>query len=299
MVNFEWYRSFVAVYQSGTVTSAAELLFLTQPAVSQHINSLEVTLGTKLFERKPRKMIPTDDGKALYARVISSVNILESTTNEYYRDKNKPRTLLRIGSPSEFFQTKILSHLGEDGYIYRVSFGSASDLLGKLERRKLDIVIATKKESYNKIIEYKKLYEEEFILVQPTKSGSTLNEFTKNSSHPPSESLLLQQNWISYDTDLPIIRRFWRDNFKSRPAITPILIIPNLSLIAEAVGMGKGVSVLPSYICKNALNNGSLEAIRFGSNKIVVNDIWVAYRKEDMKNPRISSFINRIVNGCQ
>ena len=160
MVNFEWYRSFVTVYQSGTVTSASELLFLTQPAVSQHISSLETMLGTKLFERMPRKMLPTDDGKALYARVVSSVNILESTTNEYYREKNKPRSLIRLGSPTEFFDKKILDRIGREEHIYRVTFGSAQSLLEQLEKRKLDIVIATKKESSNKVIEYKKLYVE-------------------------------------------------------------------------------------------------------------------------------------------
>lgn len=64
---------------SYTVTSASGFLFFTLPTVSQQITSLETMLGTKLFERIPRKMIPTDDGKALYPRVVSSVNILKST----------------------------------------------------------------------------------------------------------------------------------------------------------------------------------------------------------------------------
>ncbi len=129
MVSFEWYRSFVAVYQSGTVTSTSGFLFLTQPAVSQHIASLEAMLGTKLFERMPRKMIPTDDGKALYSRVVSSVNILESTTNTYYRERNNPTSLVRLGSPNELFLKKILSYLGEEDYIYRITFGSTHSLI--------------------------------------------------------------------------------------------------------------------------------------------------------------------------
>lgn len=118
----------VAVYQSGTVIGALGFLFLTQPAVSQHTTSLEAMLGTKLFERMPRKMILTDDGKALYSRVVSSVNILESTTNTYYRERNNPTSLVRLGSPNEFFLKKILSYLGEEDYIYRITFGSAHSL---------------------------------------------------------------------------------------------------------------------------------------------------------------------------
>ena len=295
MVNFEWYRSFVTVYQSGTVTSASELLFLTQPAVSQHISSLETMLGTKLFERMPRKMLPTDDGKALYARVISSVNILESTTNEYYREKNKPRSLIRLGSPIEFFDKKILDRIGREEHIYRVTFGSAQNLLEQLEKRKLDIVIATKKESSNKVIEYKKLYVEMFILVQSTRAKSSLREFMKIYNKPPSEALLLQQKWISYDTDLPIIRRYWRDVFKTRPAITPSIIIPNLIMIAKAVEKGKGISVLPSYICDESIKKGKLELINIAKNKNISNEIWIAYRKEDMKNKNIAKVVNDLI----
>jgi len=255
MVNFEWYRSFIAVYQAGTVTSAAELLFLTQPAVSQHITSLESTLGTKLFERMPRKMLPTDEAKALYARVISSVNTLESTTNEYFQNKNKARSLIRLGTPSEFFHKEVLANLNTNDYIFRLTFSNTQGLLDKLERRKLDLVIATKKESFNKAIEYKKLFIEKFILVQSTTSNSSLKEFTSQYSIPPSESLLLQQDWISYDTDLPIIRRFWQKVFQSRPAITPSLVIPNLNIIVKAIEQDKGISVLPSYICQDAIKN--------------------------------------------
>ena len=295
MVNFEWYRSFIAVYQAGTITSASEVLFLTQPAVSQHLSSLETALGTKLFERLPRKLIPTDDGKALYTRVISSVNTLESTTSEYYREKSKPRTLIRLGSPSEFFKKKVLSHMGKDDSIFRVSFGNAQQLLEKLEKRKLDIVIATKKESYNKAIEYKKLFVEKFVLIQSTKSNCSLKDFTNKYSTAPSESLLQQQNWISYDTDLPIIRRFWREVFQTRPAITPSLIIPNLSIILKAVEEGKGISVLPSYICKEAIEMGSIEVIAT-LNENISNDIFIAYRKEDIKKPNISGFINTLIS---
>jgi len=66
MVDFEWYRSFIAVYRSGTVTGAAKARLLTQPAISQHIAALESASGHALFQRTPRKMIPTEHGKVLY-----------------------------------------------------------------------------------------------------------------------------------------------------------------------------------------------------------------------------------------
>ncbi|MBV1841726.1 MULTISPECIES: DNA-binding transcriptional regulator DsdC [Photobacterium] len=46
-------------------TRAAELLCLTQSAVSHKIKNLEETLGVKLFIRQPRKLVLTDEGKRL------------------------------------------------------------------------------------------------------------------------------------------------------------------------------------------------------------------------------------------
>ena len=54
MVNLEWYRTFKAVYQTGSLTAASKALFISQPNVSQHLSALEAHVGKQLFERKPR-----------------------------------------------------------------------------------------------------------------------------------------------------------------------------------------------------------------------------------------------------
>lgn len=41
MVNLEWYRTFKAIYKTGTLTGAADALFISQPGVSLHLSSLE------------------------------------------------------------------------------------------------------------------------------------------------------------------------------------------------------------------------------------------------------------------
>lgn len=132
--------------------------------------------------------------------------------------------------------------------------------------------------------------------MQSAKSKSSLKEFTDNNKEQPSEALLLQQNWISYDMELPIIRSYWRDAFRSRPAITPIITIPNLHTIAKAVEMDKGVSILPSYICQNAIDAGRLEVVNASKNTASSNDMFISYRKEDLKNKDIALFEATLFN---
>ncbi|MDO5651263.1 MAG: LysR family transcriptional regulator [Moraxella sp.] len=51
--------TFVAVMQSGSISGAAEKLFITQPAVSKRIKNLEDEFGVKLFDAVGRGIIPT------------------------------------------------------------------------------------------------------------------------------------------------------------------------------------------------------------------------------------------------
>jgi DNA-binding transcriptional LysR family regulator len=60
---------FNAVMVTGTASSAAGLLHMTQPAVTQILKSLELQLGYALFERTRGRLIPTNEAKALYVEV--------------------------------------------------------------------------------------------------------------------------------------------------------------------------------------------------------------------------------------
>jgi DNA-binding transcriptional LysR family regulator len=62
----------VAVADTGTISRAAELVYRSQSAVSMQIKALESALGKALFVRKPRSVVPTQDGEVLlaYARRI-------------------------------------------------------------------------------------------------------------------------------------------------------------------------------------------------------------------------------------
>jgi DNA-binding transcriptional LysR family regulator len=70
-------ESFVEVARRGNVSRAAEALFLTQPAITARLKSLEGGLGVELFVRTPRGMKLSDAGRAFlpYAeRTIATVD---------------------------------------------------------------------------------------------------------------------------------------------------------------------------------------------------------------------------------
>jgi len=58
-------RSFLAVVREGSLSRAAKSLGLTQPTVGRHVEQLEQQLGTRLFVRSQRGLVPTDTGSEL------------------------------------------------------------------------------------------------------------------------------------------------------------------------------------------------------------------------------------------
>ena len=66
MLDFHKLNIFVTVARSGSFSSAAEQLLLSQPAVSQHVHDLEASLGTRLFDRGRRGVTLTPPGATLY-----------------------------------------------------------------------------------------------------------------------------------------------------------------------------------------------------------------------------------------
>ncbi len=275
MVNLEWYRSFVQVYRVGTVSGAAESLHLTQPAVSQHIAGLEATLGTLLFQRLPRRMLPTEAGKRLYTRVVGAIESLEAVPT---KANQGDVPLLRLGAPLEFFSEYVLPQLGSDcGNRLVIQFGLVEELIEQLLAGKIDCAIATQKITKPELA-YQRLYEESFWLVGPPSIVVPIAPDVMQADLNPLEAWLRTQVWLSYGEELPIIRRFWRVVFGRRLAVVPQFVIPELRSIRSAVSQGLGLSVLPDYLCAAWERDGRLQVI-LRPDQAVTNVIWLAYRK--------------------
>lgn len=285
MIDFEWYRSFLAIYRIGTVTDAATARGLTQPAVTQHLAALEAVVGEALFTRTARRMVPTERGKALYTEVAQAVESLERISQRLRRSPQDKRPLIHLGAPREYFAAVALARLASVPLRLWIQFGIARDLLDRLQRGDLDLVIATERIILREI-EYRRLEEERFILVCGAQMQPPVIQPETAEQRALLGKWLLNQPWISYGIDLPIIRRFWRELLTQRPALEPVLVIPDLEVIVKAVVLGYGVSVLPEYLCRPAIEDGQIQVI-WTPVQGVSNTLWLAYCARDRQRQEV------------
>ncbi len=105
MVNLELYKVFYTVARCGSLTKAADELFISQPAVSQSIKQLENQLGTPLFKRLHKGMeLTAQGGEVILPDVNKALSLLAGVEDKLAELRGSPAGTLRIGASEAIFQ---------------------------------------------------------------------------------------------------------------------------------------------------------------------------------------------------
>ncbi len=105
MVNLDLYRVFYTVAKCGSLTRAAEELYISQPAVSQSVKQLENQLGVTLFNRTHRGMeLSAQGGKLIFDEVERALGLLNEAENRIAQTKMSATGTIRIGASDTIFE---------------------------------------------------------------------------------------------------------------------------------------------------------------------------------------------------
>ncbi|MER5428474.1 LysR family transcriptional regulator [Streptomyces sp. NPDC002588] len=110
-------RAIVTVAEAGSVTRAAELLHLVQPAVTRQIRTLEQELGVDLFERTGQGMRPTQAGAIMVERARRALNELERARAEVQPAPGEVTGIVTLGlleSTTDLLAEPLVTALSRD-----------------------------------------------------------------------------------------------------------------------------------------------------------------------------------------
>ena len=141
--SWDFYRTFLAVLEHGSLSAAARELGLTQPTVGRHIDALEQSVGAELFTRSQQGLLPTDTALVLkpYAETLASTTaaLLRAASGS----KDKVSGTVRI-SASEVIGAEVLPPILaklQASYPDLIVELSASDTVEDLLQREADIAV--------------------------------------------------------------------------------------------------------------------------------------------------------------
>lgn len=102
MDNIDSYRIFLEVARQGSFSKGALKLYITQPAVSQAINNLEERNGVRLFQRMPRGVVLTNEGRILMEYLEPAFNLIKDAERRLQSARNNKMGEVRISASDTF-----------------------------------------------------------------------------------------------------------------------------------------------------------------------------------------------------
>ncbi len=142
VANLDLYRVFYTVAKCGSLTKAANELFISQPAVSQAIKQLESQLGGKLFNRLARGMELTDTGgKQMFEIVSEVIEKLDMAEKNFSMLKKSASGNIRISSSDTVTRYYLMKYVIEYHEMYP---NVVMTFIDSSSRKSIDLIKADK-----------------------------------------------------------------------------------------------------------------------------------------------------------
>ncbi|WP_298917053.1 LysR family transcriptional regulator [uncultured Roseobacter sp.] len=134
MSYFDNIRTFVRIYELGTMSAAARDQRISPAVASARMSQLEAHLGVRLFQRTTRSLTPTEQGRIFYEGACGVLAAVEEAEAGIGDVTENPRGTLHISAPLGVGRRLIAPHLPEFAENYPLV-----DVRLRLSDRKLDL----------------------------------------------------------------------------------------------------------------------------------------------------------------
>ncbi|MCF8143810.1 MAG: LysR family transcriptional regulator [Deltaproteobacteria bacterium] len=288
MLNFNQLRVFCLAAKHENFTTAAEKLFVTQPAVTAQIRQLESTCNLRLFKKRGRRIYLSDEGKILYPYVRRMFEYEKELEDVIEDMRELKRGVLRLGTTkayARYFMPWIITRFRETYPDIKIHLdeGSSQDMTLSLVNFQNEIALIAKAKDHPDVHFSPFSMEELILIAAPT--------------HP-----LAGKNAVAFDQIArePIImkeagsgtRRLVNQLFASHGYTPDILMeTSNTEFIKQLVQRGDGISFLVKQSVAMELEEGKLAVIVFEGSRIFL-DVSVAYLKNQHLSPPAQAFLD-------
>ncbi len=256
------FRTFFVVAELGSISKAADRLYVSQPSISYSIKSLETQLGVKLFNRTGKGVELTPEGKNLKFYVESAYNSICIGERSIKLESNSQMLgELSIGVPSHigvFFLSKYLSifHKKYPNIKIHISTRPTSKLVEFLELHKIDLIVdAIPITGKNKDVLVKRLTS--FDCCFAVNKNNPLSKNNKPLSYQELSELPLMLPGKSSNTRNSINNYFLSSNI----IVDPVIEVSTTDMMIDFVRKDMGVGYFIEEAIRDELKNGSFVKI--------------------------------------
>ena len=282
------------VEKQGSLTAAANVLHVTQSALSHTMRKLEQQLGTEIWRREGRSLQLTQAGQYLLAvanRVLRQLDLAEERLSQFAQGE---RGALRIGMechPCYQWLLKIVSpYLSawpdvDVDVKQKFQFGGIGALFGY----EIDLLV-TPDPLYKPGLSFEPVFDYEQVLVLA--SDHPLAQLEYIEPHRLDREVL-----ITYPVDRERLDIY--NQFLLPAGIAPRRhkTIETTDIMLQMVASGRGVTALPRWLVQEYAEKMAISAVRLGPEGIA-KQIYIGVREADIATDYVQAFIELARSTC-
>ncbi|MGI5359634.1 LysR family transcriptional regulator [Streptomyces sp. CA-252508] len=282
-----------ATAEAGSLTAAAERLYVSQPALSQRLTRLEARLGMPLFDRKGRRLVPNAAGRRLLVAARHVLGELRSASRDLreLRDGRDRRVRFAAQCSTTFpWLPPVLRAFREREPDIDVRIETVPDdapvpaLLADL----VDVALVTKPDLQMDRVSLTELFEDEMVAVVPAghlwarRAHLTARDF--DGADLVLYDFYDQKRIPSMPLPIPA---------GARPArITTMPVVTDL--VVEMVAGGQGVTVLPNWVAAPYTTSHDLALVRIGARPLT--RTWFCATRTGTHPPHVEAFVEELTS---
>lgn len=283
-------KMFCLVVDEGSISQAARLSFLSQPAVTRQIHQLENYYNTLLFDREEGRLRVTEAGKLLYPFAKAIVNDFNHSKEVIQQSTGKYNANLIVGASltiGEYLLPSLLGRFKKQQPEIKVTLTikNTPRVLEDLSNDVIDLALVEGLvENTDFIVD--KFAEDELILVCP-------------SDHPWKDRKEIQLEELGNE------RMIWRESISGTRLIVENMLrehgilekiesymeIGSTQAIKSAVEAGLGISILPRLTVARELEQGFLREVDIYRINMARN-LWLVTKNKRFNKIGVSKFVD-------
>lgn len=296
-MEFKQLESFLAVVKHRSFSKAAKELYLTQPTISNNIQSLEKELSATLLDRKSKTITLTDSGELFYKYAIELINIRDQAKFNIIQQTDKIEGQIEINA-SSIPEQYILPYIVRDftkkypGVSFSVTNKNSKDIVDDIFTGKQNFGIVGAKYS-SRMLQYIDFYEDELILAVPNNKDYPINmDKSVDMDYLFSEKFIFRKEGSG--TRL-LIEESLSAKGISMEDLDIVSIIDSNKTIKKMIELGLGVSFISKISLKNEIDLELIKPLKVKDLNLKRNFYFV-YNKNRTLSPVVEVFKDFLIN---
>jgi LysR family transcriptional regulator, low CO2-responsive transcriptional regulator len=257
--------AFVSLAKTGSFTLTGKELFLTQSAISHSIKALERDMGCRLLDKVGKKIVLTQAGEFLLQHAESILTEMDQARSGLESLSKWGQGRLRIAAGNTACQYLLPTLLREfarsfPNSLITVETGDTPLAMHLFEQNRIDLALCIEPKQ-DKTFQFTPLFTDELVFVVGPEHAWA--EQGKVDREGISREQFVLHNRTSYTFRL-VEEYFAAEDITLNRGIE----IGNIEAMKEVVKLRLGIGVLPSWVVKKEVAEGSLVAFPLGKRKL-------------------------------